>query len=522
MKNNKIQPAVISMNLILLSMSIAVFFSSCSKVIDVSPQSNLYGEAFYQNAQELNVALAGCYNGMQKPLLDEWKMTELRSDNAVMGFPTSGSAENKEFTELDIFMPITSNTNIYDYWLNSYYNIANTNRVLKGAGLHYHPDLGTHSFDSITIPVSLNERYQISAEASFIRAYHYFNLVRLYGGVFLIDHPITLAESKTINRSTTAEIYKLIVADLQNTIDHGDTRPFSQIAPENLGRANAWCAKALLAKVYLTLNQKTEASVLLHDIIANSGYSLQSTYAAVFSITNEMNSEMMFAVRYKSGTVGLGSPFANLFAPSASGMAVVNGDGDSYDYPSVEIISAYNSADVRKTFNIGRYLTKDYVNKYISSMLVANDAENDWPVIRYADVLLMLAEADGKTTETVGYLNQIHQRAGLSAFTSSATATVAAFEKTLSTERRLEFAFENQRWFDIVRFNTTLTTLTAEQIMKDHFTYMYTRYYDSYPPPAYTLLQLQSFVTAEHLLLPIPQREIDNNTNIVIQQNPGY
>jgi hypothetical protein len=99
--------------------------------------------------------------------------------------------------------------------------------------------------------------------------------------------------------------------------------------------------------------------------------------------------------------------------------------------------------------------------------------------------------------------------------------TTAKFEKALSDERRLEFAFENQRWFDINRFNTTFTTLTAEQIMKDHFAYMYNLHYIDYPQPM-TLQQIQDLVTPQKMKLPIPQREIDNNTIIVIPQNPGY
>jgi hypothetical protein len=183
---------------------------------------------------------------------------------------------------------------------------------------------------------------------------------------------------------------------------------------------------------------------------------------------------------------------------------------------------ALKAGDSRKDFNIRRYITKDYANKYISDMIVANDGENDWPVIRYADVLLMLAEAEGYTPTSIALINQVHQRAGLPAITSSAINSVETFEKALSQERRFEFAFENQRWFDIVRFNTTTSSLTAQQIMKDHFAYMFPYHYSDYPAPAYTLSQLQSFITQEHLLLPIPQREIDNNTTIQIPQNPGY
>ena len=101
----------------------------------------------------------------------------------------------------------------------------------------------------------------------------------------------------------------------------------AQIPAADLGRANSWSAKALLAKVYLTLNKKAEATTLLQDIIANSGYSLNTSYANIFSTTTEMSSEILFAVRYRAGGLGLGSQFSNFFAPLNSGAAVSNGDG---------------------------------------------------------------------------------------------------------------------------------------------------------------------------------------------------
>ena len=121
----------------------------------------------------------------------------------------------------------------------------------------------------------------------------------LYGGVFLIDEPVTAEQAKRINRSTVLDIYKLIVADLNNAIANGKTAVFTANSPD-LGRANVWAAKALLAKVYLTLDRKAEAATLLNSIIAESGYSLQPTYESVFSINNEMNSEILFAIRFQN------------------------------------------------------------------------------------------------------------------------------------------------------------------------------------------------------------------------------
>lgn len=497
----------------------------CKKVIDLEPQSNLYGAAYYTNVTEMRSALTGCYNGMQDPMNVEWQLTELRSDNSKQGAPGSTASSNRDLSDLDMFTPSTSHQTIYNYWLSTYNNISNTNKILQKLGVVYDPAAGTNTFTAVPIPTTEAERKQIAGEALFIRAYHYFNLVRLYGGVFLIHKPISAEEAKLMNRASVPDIYKLIEADLKAAAANMSTVKFPQIPATDLGHANAWCAKGLLAKMYLTLGRKAEAIVLLQDVISNSGYSLQPNYASVFSINNEMNSEIMFAVRYKAGGFGIGGHFANTFAPLGSGSAVINGDGDGLNYPTNELDTLTNP-DPRKSTLIAVYGTgtaaKLYVKKFFSQVVLIDDAENDWPVLRYADILLMLAEAQGYTQPALDNINLIKVRAGLAPVTMTNVSTVAKFDSTLSTERRIEFAFENQRWFDIVRFNTTLTTLTFESIMKAHFTKEFANHYRLYVAPAPTLAELYAQTTIQKTLLPIPQREIDTNTGIVIPQNPGY
>ena len=513
-----------SINYIILFFFVGL--SSCNNIIDLSPQSNLNAGTFYSNQAEISSALTGCYSGMQKTLVEEWTLTELRSDNSVMGTTGSTSQVNRDLTELDMLYPSTSHTGNYNYWLSVYYNIRNTNLVLDALGANYNPSSGSLTFGEINIPIDDVNRKKLSAEASFIRAYHYFNLVRLYGSVFLAHEPVTPQGAKDINRVSKEEIYKLIIADLQNTATNGSTVKYTSIPPADLGRANAWSAKALLAKVYLTLNRKTEAATLLQDIIGNSGYSLLASYANIFSTATEMSSEILFSVRYKAGGLGLGSQFSNLFAPLNSGAAVANGDGSGYNYPTLEINNLYTATDIRKGVNIGVYGTgtavRLYPKKHISVMVVAKDSESDWPVIRYADVLLMIAEAQGNTTVSLTLINQVRKRAGLTDLTATQVNTIGLFEKALADERRLEFAFENQRLFDLLRFNTTLTTITAEKTMKDHFAFMYPSHYFTYPAPRLFVTDLQANANPNRMLLPIPQREIDNNTQITITQNLGY
>jgi hypothetical protein len=503
---------------------IALF--SCNKVIDVYPQSNLNTATYYSNLEEVKAALTGCYNGMQRSLSNEWQFTELRSDNSKQGSPGSTASGNRDLSDLDMFTPSTSHQAIYTYWAATYNNIRNVNILLQKLGVSYDPATGTISLSEIEIPITETDRKQLAGEALVIRAYHYFNLVRLFGGVFLIHQPITPDQAKQINRSTEADIYKLIIADLTSASISMNNLKFNQIAATDAGRMNRWAAKGLLAKVNLTLGKKAEAIALLQDVISNSGYALQSTYANIFSITNEMNSEILFAVRYKSGGFGLGSHFGNTFAPLGSGSAIINGDGDGLNYPSADLDTATNG-DLRKPTLIGVYGTgsaaKWYVKKYLFPVTLVDDGESDWPVLRYADILLMLAEAQGYNQSSLDLINMTRSRGGLPNLTMATITSVAQFEQALSNERRIEFAFENQRWFDLVRFNTTMTTVRAVQTMKDHFADEYYTHYRIYVAPAPTLNELYANVsTPGRLLLPIPQREIDTNTQLAIAQNQGY
>jgi hypothetical protein len=305
-------------------------------------------------------------------------------------------------------------------------------------------------------------------------------------------------------------------------------------AGNNLGKVNAWTAKALQAKVLLTLNRKSEASTILDDVIANSGYGLITSgitpYADVFSVNSEMNREILFAVRYKAGGLGLGSPWPNTFAPELSGTAVVNGDGDGFNTGTIELENSYATADNRKAFTLGIWSTGNnrrvYPKKHITPVTLLDDGESDWPVIRYADVILMQAEAKGYSPESIALINQTRARAGLSAapLTLVNVPTPQSFADSLAKERRLEFAFENVRWFDMLRYKTTLPEITEDAVarIKSHYAYMYSSHYGKYPSPVPSLAVIQGYITTNKLLLPIPQREIDNNSKIVIPQNPGY
>jgi hypothetical protein len=501
-----------------------IFLSSCNKNIELYPQSNITTENFYTNASDIQIALNGCYNALRKPLLEEWKLTELRSDNTIMGNAASKSVPNRDLSDLDLFIPNTSHQAIYNYWIANYYNIRNINVILNSLNVNYSSTTGSLTSDTTSVKITTAEKKAAVSEAAFIRAYHYFNLVRLFGGVFLIHEPLDAFAAFDINRSSETDIYKLIIADLQFAAANGSSLKYASNPVTSLGKVTSWTAKALLAKVYLTLNRKADAIPLLTDIIANSGYGLNANYGDIFSTTNEMNKEVLFAIRFKAGGIGQGSPFPNYFAPELSGTAVINGDGSGFNTPTSELLATYSSLDLRRDIAIGTYGTAKmlYPKKMISPVSVKGDGESDWIVIRYADVLLMLAEAQGNSSASLALINQTRTRAGLPLLTTSLVTTNTIFEKELATERRLEFAFENIRWFDMLRYKTTLPTIDPVAVMKNNFSAIFSVHYSKYPSPAPKLPTIQGYVTTDKLLLPIPQREIDNNSKLVIPQNPGY
>jgi hypothetical protein len=256
-----------------------------------------------------------------------------------------------------------------------------------------------------------------------------------------------------------------------------------------------------------------------------------NAYANVFSTTNEMNNEIIFAIRYKGGSLGLGSNFWPTFAPIGSANQFLKvGTPLGFNAPTQEIMNLFNAdpSDTRaKTcFSVWKRsetASYPYITKYADpSMSQALQAENDWIVLRYADIVLLYAEVlaqNGSFSNAHTYVNQIRTRAGLTnigPFGSKEEALDAVY-----AERRLELAFENQRWFDLLRMaksynnpNKPVEILIQHTFVTD-WELMYSKYNPIQPPE-------QRFFIKERLLLPIPQTEIDTNNEVVISQNETY
>ncbi|MFR9600895.1 MAG: RagB/SusD family nutrient uptake outer membrane protein [Rikenellaceae bacterium] len=495
-----------------ISMLLLASVASCT--IERLPISELSEDAYFNDADAVATGLVACYAGLQEPMKYEWQLTEMRSDNTRVELLTSTSTATLRNIEFDKCAVTTTNESVYDYWVGTYKNISNCNTVLDAMGVVDDED----------------EANELEGQARFIRAYHYFNLVRLFGPVFIIDTRISAQEALEYSRSPVSDVYEFIINDLELAADMLEDVVYDS---GNEARVTTWSAKALLGKVYMTLQDYSTASSYLSDVITNSGHELEATYEDVFSISNECNNEILFTIRYTSGGLGLGSPFGNWFAPQQSGDLVIANDGSSYNYPTSIIIAAHTVAeedtaagtdavyDLRKDTSVKEGYFKDestwiddaYVNKFISPVTNDEDGDKDWPIIRYADVILLYAEALNELngpSAAIPYINMTRARGGLDNLDASDYTTKYSMRMALEDERQVEFAFENQRWFDLVRTDRACEVIN-QGFIDDLF------YAESAEDGDDMNIQT---VTENALLLPIPQEEIDANPNIT--QNAGY
>ncbi len=467
-------------------------FSSCSDFLEQNPQTDLSENDFYKTADDILSAVNGVYSSLQEgDIYGNWYVFgEIPSDNTRNQLSGSVTTQN----EFDQFYIDTQNSMIANFWKAAYKVINRTNTVLG-------------RIDGIEINTELANRYKL--ECKFIRALMYFNLVRVYGDVPLVLKEISISESYDILREPKENVYNQIIADLKEAQD----LPVSYSTAED-GHATQGAAKALLANVYMTLHKYAEAETILAEIINSGQYSLLENtpgslnidgYKNVFSPVNHNSKEGIFEIQFLKGGYGEGSNYANNFAPENSGTNVVavGGTGGN-NIPEMDIYNAYEEGDLRRDFSMSlgyydnrknnEWVESRYVCKFMDVPYQNNDASNNYPVIRYADVILMYAEAlnqNGKTAEACKYLNMTRRRGfGYQTTETSPvdlqTTDKAQFALMVEQERRVELAFENHRWFDLIR------TGRAVEVMRS-----------------------KGFSLNEtNLICPIPQKQIDVNPKL--------
>jgi tetratricopeptide (TPR) repeat protein len=318
------------------------------------------------------------------------------------------------------------------------------------------------------------------AEAKFLRALSYFDLVRIFGAVPMITSPVTIGEGYKIGRESVDNIYnKVIIPDVLGA-ESGLPLKFTG---SDVGRPTKGAAKALLGRVYLTLKDFAKAEIKLQEV-TTMGYALLPNYNDLFDYSkDEHHSEYIYDIEYEQG-MGEGSRLTNAFAPNSQPFTTffgIGGNGDEQNSPTQALINLFDPKDKRRDITVGvtgGFYNRDsvlvklptntnqtYTKKYITPVPVINDSRANWKVIRYADVLLMLAEAlneNGKTTEALTYLNQVRARAGLTGYSN---LTKDATRANIYLERRLELSFEGVRWFDLVRTGQAYATLQKDGML---------------------------------------------------------
>jgi starch-binding outer membrane protein, SusD/RagB family len=475
------------------AMLMALFcLGSCKDFLSEIPQTARSAENFYKTSADFNNAVIGAYATFKDPGLYGnggtnasmlW-LTEVVSDNSTHG--ATKAVSNLSQFELDEFNISLSNTVTTAAWTGNYIGIGRANTILD-------------KLPGATFDEALKARYE--GEARFLRAFFYFNLVRLFGDVQLIENSINSPYgANDIPRTDAGVIYDLIINDLavaENNL------PATLPAAE-AGRASRWAAKALLGKVYLTRNQPDLAAQKLNEVITSGQFNLSTDYAATFSPATSYanNKDVILAVQYKTGLVGQGSALWSDLTPWGvqNTLFGTTGSGGGFMQPTQDMENAYEPGDLRKDASMqttykaanGSTVNVRHVVKYKQTGPQAGDADSDLPLLRYADVLLMYAEAlntQGQTSAAEPFLNQVRARAGLPEKTGLSGSELSL---AIEQERRVELAFEGHRWFDLVRTGRYMEVMTAK----------------GYP------------VKEFHKLYPIPQRETDLNGQLT--QNPGY
>ena len=489
----------------ILFLSICLIFGTgCKKsFIDLTDPTRIVTSDYYKDSASISTAVIAAYAGLQDMYGKAgsnrgiFPFAEVSSDNSLAVVEGSGIGDFEYFTTT------SSNPVIQSMWTYCYRTIARCNIVL--ARIEPVPALAT-----------VKERWK--SEVKFIRALAYFNLVRIYGPVPLVTKEIaTVADAYQYGRAPVADVYTQIELDL-NEADTDVNLPAKYTAAGDLGRVTKPAVKALLGKVYLTQNKFTDAVNKLGQFITlydNTTHSLLANYSDIFLTTNEVNAEIIFAVRYTKGnSPSTGSPFTNYFAASTSN---AGGVGTGYLFNTfrkdfIDTISTQPAADKRIAASFTTVTATSWTTKKFADIAAQDlDADPDWIVLRYADVLLMYAEAlneqnAGNVATAVPFVNRVRTRAGLSGTALLATTiTQDQLRLAIEKERRIELNMEGHRWFDLVRTGRALA------VMNNHFTKYAIKLNSSSP-----VVQIQAY----QLLFPIPISEI--NTNPILTQNTGY
>ena len=485
----------IKISMIIISLTV---FASCNDDFVNVDSNDINSEDYFNSEEDYQNALIGAYDLLQATYINVM-LGEIASDNTLAGGESATDVIGIQ--EIDDMIHTPVNSNLRDLWGWMYGGINRTNFILE--------------FQDKT---DFSGKEQVIAQARFLRAYYYFELVKWFGDVPLaVDKQILFGEESSYVRSPNSEVYAQIELDLMYAADN------LPLVQTETGRVTKGAAQALLGKAYLYQEKFSEAAQALETVIQSGTYSLVTDYNTIFEAEGENSTESVFEVQYtdlegagfgclqcSEGNVAVGfSGVRNYEGPDFT-------SGFSFNVPVQEAYEAFDSDDPRRdiailnidawatatgaTFGTGfehtGYFNKKYIPRTRSDQALADlnlTNPNNYRSIRYADVLLMAAEANNRAgideAKAQGYLNDVRRRA-FGDDLHDITATGASLTNAIYLERRLELIGEGHRFFDLVR-----TGKAAQEI--------------------------NGFQAGKHELFPIPAIEIQLAGN-VWAQNPGY
>ena len=513
-------------------MAAVVLSSSCTKKLDQVPISSATTSTFYGQPSDFIQAVNATYNALRGYPDRLMFLSEVRSDNI---YPTNDVGRDPD--PINNFSPgIAPNVYVEEAWTANYSGIFKANTVIEQIAKN------ASAVGSTVLATRL------TAEAKFLRAFFYFDLVKYYGKVPVIDHTVSALEASTIGRGSVSDVYALIISDLQFAVANLPANfagPYPSYTASDVGRATKYAAEALLARVYMTrsgpnygidgpgmgLNEWNLALPLLQDVISSgvfvfnpNVYTFPLPTTAIFSYSNQSpttNKEAIFDIMYLTLQTNpvLGASFPWQLVPQAYFNGFPGGNpslGGALGTPSVSanLLNSYSTAplDARKNpflhttgyNNLGALDLHAFYRKYLDTTKVPAN-RFDWGInfiaIRYTDVLMLKAEcilhgAPGTQADVDAIVNQVRARASQPALTNVTLAQ-------LFDERRKEFAGEGLRWFDLQRSGNLITTMNAWIAVEDA-----------------TLHKINQ-VTANGILYPVPQSQMDAAPGLYTQ-NPGY
>lgn len=461
---------------------------SCKKFLDIDPLFTQDAENFFETPNDYQRALTGAYDLLQSSFMTVW-VGEIASDNSIAGGESVNDTEGLH--EIEAMAHDAVNNELRSIFRWNYAGVTRANYLLENKN-----------------NIDFEGKDKIIAEATFLRAYYYFELVKYFGDVpLVVDKRLGADEVTKIDRTPRSEVFAQIEQDLifaAAGLDWND--PVK-------GRVTKGACLSLLGKAYLYQNKFDQAASTLDQVIDQNQYELISEYNDLFKVNNEGHSESVFDVQYsgaEGGGYGCLICLEGNAAPGFQGIrqysGPIYGDGNSYNLPTQDLYDAFDVTDIRRDATVldidafiadqpnssdityaigGGGHTGFYNNKYIKRQGEIGLPDNDltspvnYVVIRYADVLLMAAEAHNRAStpddsKAQDYLNQVRNRVNMSPI----NATGNALTESIWLERRLELSGEGHRFFDLVR-----TGKAADEI--------------------------NGFVSGKHELFPIPQVEID-------------